>query len=195
MRGAPSWASVGSAQSWIIPADAGSTLVGGVCPDVGPDHPRGCGEHCRDWMGLKMVQGSSPRMRGAPRRQPMSEPNVRIIPADAGSTPAADCQLAANRDHPRGCGEHPCSRDRCTIHSGSSPRMRGALHPLLAGLRAKRIIPADAGSTSWCPCPSTWGSGSSPRMRGAPYPVNMAGCLEGIIPADAGSTKSLSAPI
>ena len=49
-----------------------------------------------------------------------------IIPADAGST-AADYQTATgNKDHPRGCGEHPDKGPELPITLGSSPRMRGA---------------------------------------------------------------------
>ena len=74
----------------------------------------------------------------------------------------------------------------------------------------KRIIPADAGSTTMSPRVTSLGwdhprrcgehlvadeqpiqlPGSSPQMRGARWPPDrMAGCL-GIIPADAGSTYS-----
>ena len=86
MRGAPN--RIGSPLIFlrIIPADAGST---------GPntrgylhlgDHPRGCGEHRLDRPYSLIVQGSSPRMRGAPHSGHETRHSVGIIPADAGST-------------------------------------------------------------------------------------------------------------
>ena len=70
----------------IIPADAGSThrLPGwSACQG---DHPRGCGEHATAQVRVSPEWGSSPRMRGAPVPAVLTDPAVRIIPADAGST-------------------------------------------------------------------------------------------------------------
>ncbi len=131
-----------------------------------------------------------------------------IIPADAGSTCPETVPRTWRWDHPRGCGEHPAVLVPDARMVGSSPRMRGALHPLEDVVRDTGIIPADAGSTrgasrSTSPCrdhPRGCGEhptftvatrerrGSSPRMRGAltdpePFPAAV-----GIIPADAGST-------
>ena len=112
-----------------------------------------------------------------------------IIPADAGSTPRCRQKPVLSLDHPRGCGEH--NHFWCFVNSyeGSSPRMRGAL---LIGFDlgiGERIIPADAGSTSFA---------QSKRLPSWDHP---RGCGEhvcaaivsvetdlGIIPADAGST-------
>ena len=72
-------------------------------------------------------------------------------------------------------------------NSGSSPRMRGALVDDLEGAAVERIIPADAGSTSYIEMTlqngrdhprgcgehrdgtrqRSYRTGSSPRMRGA----------------------------
>ena len=72
---------------WIIPAYAGST-VGFEPLVVGmSDHPRVCGEHVEPIPDRLVEQGSSPRMRGAPRGQPVPGSQGRIIPAYAGSTP------------------------------------------------------------------------------------------------------------
>ena len=76
------------------------------CCRVWRDHPRGCGEHL---IGLRQPgkrTGSSPRMRGALIEQTDYELEQRIIPADAGSTPASLGPLSLGEDHPRGCGEH-----------------------------------------------------------------------------------------
>ena len=86
--------------------------------------------------------------------------------------------------------------------------MRGAPIAGMAALLVVRIIPADAGSTSSAPTPSTkcWDHprgcgehtviaciyalsiGSSPRMRGAQVVGQVDGPGRRIIPADAGST-------
>ena len=70
----------------IIPADAGSTKVVRHRFRHPEDHPRGCGEHFCLPSIYRQAMGSSPRMRGAllPRRRRCHQ--LRIIPADAGST-------------------------------------------------------------------------------------------------------------
>ena len=95
--------------------------------------------------------------------------SFKIIPEDAGNTLDVVEQRLLRQDHPRGYGEHtqmvglhakragssPQMRGAhaasCTVSSwsGSSPQMRGALrlhHPPRLVLR---IIPADAGSTTF----------------------------------------------
>ena len=112
------------------------------------------------------------------------------------------------QDHPRGCGEHSHARHELCKPQGSSPRMRGALGLDVINRRGKRIIPADAGSTSGSRRASSCqkdhprgcgehvvaldkqggGHGSSPRMRGAHIPGLIPANQTRIIPADAGST-------
>ena len=154
--------------SRIITADAGSTPSRGRNANPTQDHPRGCGEHQQQQTDYHLQQGSSPRMRGAPRQNVIGDPNSRIIPADAGSTSSGHVDDLIYRDHPRGCGEHTshgCTGHRilqdhprgCGEHHicvcgqpvnvGSSPRMRGAHRLGLHLERIQRIIPADAGST------------------------------------------------
>ena len=70
----------------IIPADAGSTGMTSRPSSSGQDHPRGCGEHPPQSMGTPMPLGSSPRMRGARMTAVVKPEDLRIIPADAGST-------------------------------------------------------------------------------------------------------------
>ena len=189
MRGAQ-WCDFGrDCRGGIIPADAGSTPTTMLRWPKGQDHPRGCGEH-RLYVGMDTrAKGSSPRMRGAPKRVlPGSRP-VGIIPADAGSTPPPAHAGRPEPDHPRGCGEHREINGLYWHTEGSSPRMRGAPGVHLADPDGRRIIPADAGSTrsqfmKQCPIRdhprgcgehnlSFWNSfyntGSSPRMRGARY--------------------------
>ena len=98
--------------------------------------------------------------------------------------------------------------------SGSSPRMRGALSPHIAGIGFLGIIPAYAGSTLPDKCmhvitkdhprvcgehcgsifPNRRQLGSSPRMRGAPATLSVFLTFAGIIPAYAGSTPSFIHP-
>ena len=67
--------------------------------------------------------------------------------------------------------------------------MRGAPLSVFCRPRARRIIPADAGSTVTASLIQLILLGSSPRMRGAlPVQINVADCAR-IIPADAGSTQ------
>ena len=149
-------------------------------------------------------------MRGARVISVSTLSRWRIIPADAGSTDLKMVRLPIYRDHPRGCGEHKPSRVDQGPREGSSPRMRGAHSETLVPVRARRIIRADAGSTSR-PMPSSQtkgdhprgcgehfltlmlaspAGGSSPRMRGAPFYIIKGAIMDRIIPADAGSTAA-----
>ena len=65
MRGALLHRLMQAGQSRIIPADAGSTAKLTGCTGIPRDHPRGCGEHPVSTWPIRMVAGSSPRMRGA----------------------------------------------------------------------------------------------------------------------------------
>ena len=139
----------------IIPADAGSTVVGVfVLTDI-KDHPRGCGEHSARISPWLRGSGSSPRMRGAPMRNGRQSYGSWIIPADAGSTRRSRNPKGLHWDHPRGCGEHPVPSFSMRASCGSSPRMRGARGVQVCGLQGYGIIPADAGSTDTCCCSHT----------------------------------------
>ena len=187
MRGAPQVSANVSHSLGIIPADAGSTTVAGLFHCSGKDHPRGCGEHQAFKVKNRVSCGSSPRMRGARLHQPDMPLTGWIIPADAGSTPRAWPNDEDRRDHPRGCGEHRQQACDQINNMGSSPRMRGAPVGTVHFPFPRRIIPADAGSTSavhncqfhtrdhprGCgehkrlPILTRRDTGSSPRMRGA----------------------------
>ena len=132
----------------IIPAYAGSTGRVLVVESWPWDHPRVCGEHYGGQGFELLVQGSSPRMRGARREPGGWRACGWIIPAYAGSTMYVSSPAWSGRDHPRGCGEHhrrcPAGRPSC----GSSPRMRGARQQCKGPLGRMGIIPAYAGSTT-----------------------------------------------
>ena len=208
MRGAPGFPGPRGYLLGIIPAYAGSTRVSTRGRTSRRDHPRVCGEHDPVRMVAEDTGGSSPRMRGARRRQAHAGRGVGIIPAYAGSTPARRSTPTTTRDHPRVCGEHAEAKLADYLRRGSSPRMRGARVAGAAQPGARGIIPAYAGSTP--SRPGRWRSrgdhprvcgehvysnaklplalGSSPRMRGAHDVDHALGVRVGIIPAYAGST-------
>ena len=86
-------------------------------------------------------------MRGALVLRGFGLGRVGIIPADAGSTTNRVMTAPSRGDHPRGCGEHRQGRVQPDAAGGSSPRMRGAPTSATPTGTARRIIPADAGST------------------------------------------------
>ena len=111
------------------------------------DHPRGCGEHIVVVYWRALVEGSSPRMRGALTSNFGKQIPDGIIPADAGSTRLSYFLSYISKDHPRGCGEHLTDNLKGDVEQGSSPRMRGAHDPVVLATGLLGIIPADAGST------------------------------------------------
>src|SRR5690606_12127563 len=152
----------------IIPAQAGSTLRVNRAGIPEGDHPRAGGEHSKG-------------MAAAAAR-------LWIIPAQAGSTATPTHTVRTGADHPRARGDPALIRELPSPALGSSPRRRGALTDCPVHTDARRIIPAQAGSTPPAP-PGTspardhpraggehgavakkaaLGAGSSPRRRGAP---------------------------
>ena len=92
------------------------------------DHPRVCGEQALRAGNYKRMEGSSPRVRGAVIGARAGQRLDGIIPARAGNSALMLGRLSATRDHPRVCGERfdvPLPKPPVT---GSSPRVRGAVH-------------------------------------------------------------------
>ena len=135
-----------------------------------------------------MLAGSSPRMRGTPRKQCMSNVYARFIPAHAGNTSAASCRGCVMSVHPRACGEHLLMRSGALLPNGSSPRMRGTRHDVQAITDDHRFIPAHAGNTPAHATQSGHWGGSSPRMRGTLLGARYVGVHRRFIPAHAGNT-------
>ena len=106
MRGAPLRTASNVCDMRIIPAYAGSTrpLLGGA--RAWQDHPRVCGEHYSTALTKIKEVGSSPRMRGAPKKLVRRMMCLGIIPAYAGSTSVGFVHICVDWDHPRVCGEH-----------------------------------------------------------------------------------------
>ena len=71
----------------LIPARAGKTMLRRKSPVYIAAHPRACGENPRARHLPGDCYGSSPRVRGKPRRHPPNPPPARLIPARAGKTP------------------------------------------------------------------------------------------------------------
>ena len=181
--------------AWIIPAYAGSTTSQLWSSPAAMDHPRIRGEHISDGSTARMRGGSSPHTRGAPVDLIQGLVELRIIPAYAGSTPAAPPRAAAGKDHPRIRGEHLHHHEIISCSRGSSPHTRGAPTRPSRCASAVRIIPAYAGSTTSTASILHWrrdhprirgehaggdlepvpDSGSSPHTRGAPRMLSPGG--------------------
>ncbi len=173
----------------FIPACAGSRRPIPNKINVQSVHPRVRGEQTKPWPEEFLLNGSSPRARGAAGKGSPNCPGCRFIPACAGS-----------RHGPRG--------ERGVL-SGSSPRARGADLGTQFFIAVKRFIPACAGSRT----PDTdmtflqpvhprvrgeqvirvpigrMGPGSSPRARGAGQHWPRAAFQIRFIPACAGSRR------
>ena len=213
LRGTPFTAAAPRPAVGIIPALAGNTHPPRSWVLLSGDHPRACGEHDMYDNVRVHALGSSPRLRGTPRRLQHRRRCHGIIPALAGNTTVILQNLSADRDHPRACGEHivECFMRKTTL--GSSPRLRGTLERANGDGAHDGIIPALAGNTlrdTECRVrggdhPRACGEhipglfhkrfrlGSSPRLRGTlSFPTQSLGGL-GIIPALAGNTKAKDA--
>ena len=147
MRGTPRCAMVRALSKGIIPAYAGNTGNIYSFNSSLEDHPRVCGEHEWPDESLGMLSGSSPRMRGTLHPFNVRQVSVGIIPAYAGNTGNIYSFNSSLEDHPRVCGEHEWPDESLGMLSGSSPRMRGTLHPFNVRQVSVGIIPAYAGNT------------------------------------------------
>ena len=193
----------------FIPARAGNTKGRPYLEQAPTVHPRACGEHSVNAIGVQYEDGSSPRVRGTLMALICHALARRFIPARAGNTWLRWLLRPIRSVHPRACGEHYRSLARANFRVGSSPRVRGTLP--LSGPRqlSRRFIPARAGNTylgfypanrpavhpracgehSFAVCLPVLAPGSSPRVRGT-----RAGALGQVrshrfIPARAGNTK------
>ena len=131
----------------IIPAYAGNTVPLRSIHSAYWDHPRICGEHKMNPTTFSGSTGSSPHMRGTPKRAKRSAVSNGIIPAYAGNTPLTVDTQRAYWDHPRICGEHCCGMAWFIATTGSSPHMRGTRGLIHTVDQTHGIIPAYAGNT------------------------------------------------
>ena len=174
----------------FIPACAGNTRPCGAFSPAMPVHPRVCGEHRVLAACERLMEGSSPRVRGTPLTGRPYRQSQRFIPACAGNTT------------PRAGGR--------LLDGGSSPRVRGTRRSAAGTGPARRFIPACAGNTAWYARvprnrpvhPRVCGEhlvagvglpadrGSSPRVRGTRGLDPRQGLGDRFIPACAGNTGS-----
>ena len=173
------------------------------------DHPRECGANRTNHTSSGVCVGSSPRVRGKPKKGLKLTDGGRIIPASAGQTREHCAHPRVESDHPRECGANMRVIMQALAERGSSPRVRGKRHTIRVGCIFERIIPASAGQTAR-PCgrgsrvsdhPRECGAnpalgwrdsldiGSSPRVRGKHQSQKHRIRRDRIIPASAGQTN------
>ena len=90
----------------LIPACAGKTCCSASVYCKWWAHPRVCGENVRVHRAWATGPGSSPRVRGKPRKLVRNVVQGRLIPACAGKTYLRKPALEARTAHPRVCGEN-----------------------------------------------------------------------------------------
>ena len=169
----------------IIPAYAGSTPTSLQCFFDWWDHPRIRGEHALDVVCGPSVVGSSPHTRGALEVFVGALRHHGIIPAYAGSTVSRGLSGSIRRDHPRIRGEHMNDDVRFNVDGGSSPHTRGARTTNAPYHRRGRIIPAYAGSTTYCTCRGRART-DHPRIRGEHFSFRIG---PGLFPGSSPHTR------
>ena len=104
LRGSPGPCANCCGWLWVIPAPAGQPTPGTATPDGGSGHPRTCG--AADLVGpvVKLESGSSPHLRGSPRRSSRSRSSLGVIPAPAGQPRSWPRAHPPRWGHPRTCG-------------------------------------------------------------------------------------------
>ena len=210
MRGKQTGVEAANQQVRLIPACAGKTRKSTSQGSRTPAHPRVCGENIGDTLPVKVLEGSSPRVRGKPRIRMNEMMPTRLIPACAGKTRARVIAVSLAWAHPRVCGENCFHAPPAGRASGSSPRVRGKRFGRPVRFRGYGLIPACAGKTSQGIFRSgeTWAhprvcgenidrnsssasrAGSSPRVRGKPLRGFFPQPRKGLIPACAGKTDA-----
>ncbi len=153
----------------FIPACAGNSYFATLLLRQTPVHPRVCGELFSPSAELKIVFGSSPRVRGTPGRLMAAGIGRRFIPACAGNSTPARSPTPSPTVHPRVCGELFLWRSYLMVAAGSSPRVRGT--------RQHHVIPTGVGP------------GSSPRVRGTLLLTGPPKRGDRFIPACAGNSR------
>ena len=147
VRGKPMSGVSSQGEGGLIPARAGKTGTGPGVAAPGRAHPRACGENELSDIQNITAQGSSPRVRGKPRRDDEQGVRVGLIPARAGKTAQVDPALGQVEAHPRACGENGDIPAGMTFDEGSSPRVRGKRRDPRRRHGRGRLIPARAGKT------------------------------------------------
>ena len=90
----------------LIPARAGTTIVGRLVAGVHWAHPRSRGDHGPEGAPLVNRPGSSPLARGPHPFRKLLLPSGGLIPARAGTTIILEDFFMAHGAHPRSRGDH-----------------------------------------------------------------------------------------
>ena len=131
----------------LIPACAGKTGSPASLTSGGRAHPRVCGENEGALRSVLARWGSSPRVRGKLTPITIVAIPTRLIPACAGKTVRDRSRAAADRAHPRVCGENALVVWENVEGAGSSPRVRGKRRERRNHEPGRGLIPACAGKT------------------------------------------------
>ena len=192
----------------ITPACAGKSEK--QVPFLPPyqDHPRVCGEKSQPAVRRSCAKGSPPRVRGKGHSEPGGAGGGGITPAYAGKSMGALIADAAERDHPRMCGEKTSASSLFNTAAGSPPRVRGkelrvetcfshdGITPACAGKRRSYIRttallrdhPRVCGEKFWALVRAVMALGSPPRVRGKEWYLQGESPAPGITPAYAGKS-------
>ena len=190
----------------ITPACAGKSEK--QVPFLPPyqDHPRVCGEKSQPAVRRSCAKGSPPRVRGKGHSEPGGAGGGGITPAYAGKSMGALIADAAERDHPRVCGEKTSASSLFNTAAGSPPRVRGkelrvetcfshdGITPAYAGKRVSRSRaktgewdhPRVCGEKTVIHKNDRIAQGSPPRVRGKVLGTGKGCDGVGITPACAG---------
>ena len=104
-------------------------------------------------------------MRGKAIAPVLPETKLGITPAYAGKRAVSGISIALTWDHPRLCGEKRSFRFIMDVFRGSPPPMRGKVLNVCTNPAIKRITPAYAGKSGFCPKSSRSGQ-DHPRLCG-----------------------------
>ena len=195
----------------ITPACAGKSEK--QVPFLPPyqDHPRVCGEKSQPAVRRSCAKGSPPRVRGKGHSEPGGAGGGGITPAYAGKSMGALIADAAERDHPRMCGEKTSASSLFNTAAGSPPRVRGkelrvetcfshdGITPAYAGKRVSRSRaktgewdhPRVCGEKTVIHKNDRIAQGSPPRVRGKVLGTGKGCDGVGITPAYAGKSMML----
>ena len=138
--------SVGGRNLRITPAGAGTCRHGLLSMPRCRDHPRGCGDMCRQVRSESVPEGSPPRVRGHAILGPSVVPSQGITPAGAGTWLVHDETNWQKWDHPRGCGDMEDRSEGRLRAVGSPPRVRGHAIAVNLDSGSPGITPAGAGT-------------------------------------------------
>ncbi len=132
----------------FIPALAGNSLDLFRQVPASAVHPRACGEQRVYICCIRLLPGSSPRLRGTDNIRILALGSHRFIPALAGNRAHVYADADLTPVHPRACGEQEREPKAGWKRFGSSPRLRGTVYASLQRAQASRFIPALAGNRS-----------------------------------------------